>query len=58
VTLENMMKDIALRDAYDSSREHSPLMIPEGAIIVNTTDMSIEDQVKRVVEEVRKKTGE
>lgn len=58
VTLENMKKNISLRDAYDSSREHSPLVVPEGSIIVDTTDMTIEDQVERVIQEVRKKTGE
>jgi cytidylate kinase len=58
VTIEDMKKNISLRDAYDSSREHSPLVIPEGSIIVDTTEMTIEDQVERVIEEVRKKTGE
>jgi len=58
VDLEKMEKDMESRDAYDSSREHSPLVIPEGSIIVDTTEMTIEDQVERVIEEVRKKTGE
>ena len=58
VDLEKMEKDIESRDTYDSSREYSPLVIPEGSIIVDTTDMTIEDQVERVIEEVRKKTGE
>jgi cytidylate kinase len=58
VDLETMEKDIETRDAYDSSREHSPLVIPEGSIIVDTTDMTIEDQVEQVIQEVRKKTGE
>lgn len=58
VDLEQMKRDIASRDAYDSSREHSPLVIPEGAVIVDTTDMTIDEQVDRVVEEVRKQTGE
>jgi cytidylate kinase len=58
VDLEKMKKDIESRDAYDSSREHSPLVIPEGSIVVDTTEMTIEDQVERVIEEVRKRTGE
>ncbi len=58
VDLEEMEKDIESRDIYDSSREHSPLIIPEGSIIVDTTEMTIEEQVKRVIQEVRKKTGE
>ena len=58
VDLENMEKDIESRDAYDSSREHSPLVIPEGSIVLDTTDMTIEDQVERVIQEVNKRTGE
>jgi len=58
VDLEKMGKDLESRDAYDSSREHSPLVIPEGSIIVDTTDMTIEDQVERVIQEVKKRTGE
>jgi len=58
VDLEKMEKDIESRDVYDSSREHSPLIIPEGSIIVDTTEMTIEEQVERVIQEVRKKTGE
>ncbi|MFC1800393.1 (d)CMP kinase [Candidatus Eisenbacteria bacterium] len=58
VDFDNMEKDIESRDAYDSSREHSPLVIPEGSIIVDTTDMTIEDQVDRVIQEVKKRTGE
>jgi cytidylate kinase len=58
VTIEDMKENISLRDAYDSSREHSPLVVPQGSIRVDTTDMTIEDQVERVIEEVRKRTGE
>jgi cytidylate kinase len=58
VDLEKMEKDIESRDVYDSSREHSPLVIPEGSVIVDTTEMTIDEQVEKVIQEVRKKTGE
>jgi cytidylate kinase len=56
--LNQIEKDIRARDAYDSGREHSPLIVPDGAITVDTTDITIEEQVERVLEEVRKSGGE
>jgi cytidylate kinase len=58
VELGRLEEDIRSRDAYDSSRAHSPLVVPRGAVIVDTTSLTIEQQVDRVIEEVRKKTGE
>jgi cytidylate kinase len=58
VDLDEVMEDIRSRDLRDSSREHSPLVIPEGAVIIDTTDMTVEEQVARVLEEVRKRAGE
>ncbi len=42
--------DIERRDHFDSNREHSPLKIPVGAHIVDTTSLSISEQVGRVVD--------
>jgi len=51
-------QEISARDRYDSTREHSPLVVPEGAVIIDNTDLTIEEQVDRVIEEVAKKLGE
>jgi cytidylate kinase len=51
-------QEISARDRYDSTREHSPLVVPEGAVIIDSTDLTIEEQVDRVIEEVAKKLGE
>jgi cytidylate kinase len=48
--LDAVQVDLERRDAYDSGREHSPLTQPEGAILVDTTGLSIENQVDRIVE--------
>ena len=37
------------RDAYDSSREIAPLQCPNGAFVVDTTDLTIEQVVEKVV---------
>lgn len=52
-TLDSLMADIAERDRRDSSREHSPLRPAEDAIYIDTTDMTIDDQVAAIVNKVR-----
>ncbi len=44
---------LADRDRQDETREIAPLRRPEGAIEVDTTGLSFEEQVARVVEAVR-----
>jgi len=42
--------EISSRDKIDSSRKDSPLIIPENAVVIDTTDMSIKevaDKIKR-----------
>lgn len=41
------------RDAYDSSREHSPLVPAGDAVVVDTTGMTLDEVVERVVELAR-----
>ncbi len=48
-SLEEQIADIKRRDAYDSGREHSPLRKAKDAYIVDTTNMTIEDQVDAVI---------
>ena len=49
-TIKEVMNDIERRDKMDSERELSPLVIPNQAEIINTTNMSIREQVDRVLE--------
>ena len=46
---ETVLRDQALRDAQDSSREHSPLEQAHGAVELDTTGLSLEEVVGRVV---------
>ncbi|MHB9111907.1 MAG: (d)CMP kinase [Thermoleophilia bacterium] len=48
VSQQQMEEEIAARDDYDSSREMAPLKAADDAIIVDTTDMSIDQVVERV----------
>lgn len=42
-------EQIARRDLLDSTRESSPLTVPEGAIVVDTSDMTLEEVIDRIV---------
>lgn len=48
--VETVMRDQALRDAQDMDREHSPLMRAPGAVELDTSGLSVDEVVQRVVE--------
>ncbi len=51
---QEVIENIRFRDKYDSERNHSPLKKADDAIVVDTTDLSIEEEieiVKEIVEE-------
>ncbi|MBI5359802.1 MAG: (d)CMP kinase [Planctomycetes bacterium] len=52
-TLKKVLRDIMQRDQRDMSRDCSPLVIPEGAIVIDTTDLSILQVVNRIVRNCR-----
>jgi cytidylate kinase len=53
VNLEQLQKDIAARDKADSEREISPLVQAEDAELLDTTGLSIEEVVQRILEMCR-----
>jgi cytidylate kinase len=48
-----VLRDQALRDAQDASREHSPLMVALGAIELDTTGLTLDEVVERIANLVR-----
>ena len=52
-TVEEIEADITKRDEFDSNREHSPLMKSHDAIVVDTSNMTIEGQVDHIVSLMR-----
>jgi cytidylate kinase len=50
VDAETVLRDQALRDAQDSTREHSPLQVAPGAIELDTTGLDVDQVVARIVE--------
>ena len=50
---EELIKDIEARDLKDSTRANSPLVKADGAIEMDTTGMTLEDQIMFIVEKVK-----
>lgn len=51
---EKVMDNIASRDEMDQRRSHSPLRVPEDAIIIDTTHLTIEQEIETVLREVHR----
>jgi cytidylate kinase len=52
--VHTVLQDQTLRDAQDMDREHSPLMQAPGAVEVDTSGLSIDEVVERIVELVQR----
>jgi cytidylate kinase len=52
--VDTVMRDQALRDAQDSSREHSPLQLAPGAVELDTTGLDVDEVVARIVDLVER----
>ena len=48
-SIEEQIKSIQARDDYDSGRENSPLTQTSDSIPVDTTDLTIEGQVDKII---------
>ncbi|MGD9873351.1 MAG: (d)CMP kinase [Kiritimatiellia bacterium] len=51
---EEVFKSLERRDAIDSSRKTAPLKIVDGARVLDTTGMSIDQVVARIADDLRK----
>ncbi len=47
---DKVAADLARRDHLDSTRSHSPLAAPEGAVVIDTTDRTVDEVVEEVVQ--------
>jgi len=55
VTLDEIMREISERDRQNIERKLSPLRKAEDAIVLDTSDLAIEEQVQRVIELARER---
>jgi len=52
--VEQILREIKRRDEQDMKRDIAPLVRPEGAILIDTTGLGIEDVFERVLDIVRR----
>lgn len=51
-TLDTIEADIKTRDQQDSSREINPLRLTKEYLVIDTTNMSIDDEVKAIIDKI------
>jgi cytidylate kinase len=56
-SVKEQLKEIRKRDKLDSQREASPLCVDKNAVVVDTTYLTIEEQVNKVIELYKAKSG-
>lgn len=54
VTLEQVKVDMIARDEQDSSRAFAPLVIPQGAFVIDSTNMTIEEVENLILSRIGK----
>lgn len=53
ITLETVLEDVKTRDARDASRETAPMVAAKDAVLIDTSDMSIEQAIAAAIAEIR-----
>lgn len=56
-TFDRVLEEQRQRDQQDCSRSDSPLLVSPGAVVVDTTGMTREEVVDRLVHELEKRSG-
>lgn len=56
ITESGVLEDINRRDTYDASRDISPMKAAENSVIIDTSNLSIDEVINRII--VLKETGE
>jgi cytidylate kinase len=57
LAVEDVLADQTARDERDRTREHSPLVAADDAVELDTTGLSVDEVVGRIVELVRERRG-
>ena len=58
VNIASLIKEIAARDERDSSRKHSPLAAAADALVIDSSDMSVETVVEQIFTALPVNVGE
>ena len=52
-SLESLIDEIRLRDKLDSERKNAPLMKAKDAIVIDTSVMTIDEQVDFIIDAIK-----
>ena len=55
ISFEEVLNELESRDKLDKERKLAPLRIPDGAIYIDTTNLTLEEQLNKVLYEVCKR---
>lgn len=55
VSPEEVLQEISLRDEIDSKRKADPLIVAKDAIVIDTTHMSIEEVVEKLIQNFQRR---
>jgi cytidylate kinase len=53
----DVLADVLRRDRHDREREHAPLRVPHGAVVIPTDDLSIKDVAERILKKMAPAPG-
>ena len=53
-SLDELIKDILRRDELDSTRSHSPLVRADDAIPIDTSHLTIDETIEKIVNKITK----
>jgi cytidylate kinase len=56
--ISEVIGNLKERDSYDSQRQHSPLKMVADAVLLDTTDLSVDEEVSQVVSMIQARLAE
>ena len=51
--MEETVSDVQRRDFEDKNRAFSPLTIPEGALVIDNSNLTIDETIKIIIENLK-----
>ena len=58
ISYEKVLEDLKERDQRDASRDIAPLVVPEHAVVVDTTHLKIDEVISQVMEVIQEKLAD
>lgn len=54
ISYSEVLQDMMKRDKHDSEREASPMRIPKDAIVIDNTNLTVEESVQEILNHIKK----